>query len=313
MAGCAFLYPGQASQVVGMARDLYALSAAVRELFDQADQVLGLPLTRLCFEGPAEELAQTAVTQPAVFVHSVAATRLLVAGGVHPSCAAGHSLGEYSALVAAGVLDFGDALQLVGERARLMQQAGEAAPGKMAAVIGLEDDAVVRLCAEVGEAVVPANFNAPGQVVVSGEAAAVDALAERARQAGAKRVIELPVSGAFHSPLMAPAARELEQRLRSVPMAPPRVPILTNVAADAVRDVEELRRQLIRQMTSPVRWTQILRRMVDMGVSRAAEVGPGSVLKGLGRRAAPELEVYPAGTTEDIPRAIETLGRHGGG
>jgi len=215
--------------------------------------------------------------------------------------------------VAAGVLEFADALQLVGERARLMQQAGAAAPGRMAAIIGLDDEVVVRLCRESGEGVVPANFNAPGQVVVSGEEAAVAALVQRARQAGARRAIELPVSGAFHSSLMAPAARELEQRLKAVPMAAPRVPVLTNVAADAVREVEELRRQLIRQMTSPVRWTQTVRRLAEMGLSRGVEVGPGAVLKGLGRRAAPELEICSAGTVEDIPRAIETLGRHRAG
>ena len=311
MAGCVFLFPGQASQAVGMGRDLYELSDAVRELFDQADAVLGFALTDLCFNGPIEQLSQTAVTQPAVFVHSVAATRLLTAGGVRPSCVAGHSLGEYSALVAAGVLEFSEALQLVAQRARLMQEVGERSPGKMAAIIGLDDQVVVDLCERAGKGVVPANFNAPGQVVVSGEAEAVETLQGLAREAGAKRVIELQVSGAFHSPLMEPAARELEAILKSVRLAAPQVPVITNVAAEVVRDVEDLRRQLIQQMTHPVRWTESIRHIAGTGIASAAEVGPGGVLKGLVRRIAAELEVSPAGTAEDIPTAIEKLGRHG--
>jgi len=294
-----------------MGRDLYELSDAVRELFDEADEALGFALTKLCFEGPIEELSQTAVTQPAVFVHSVAATRLLAAGGVQPACVAGHSLGEYSALVAAGVLEFSEALSLVARRAQLMQEAGTRAPGKMAAVIGLDDAAVMELCERAGEAVVPANFNAPGQVVVSGEAAAVEALEGLAREAGAKRVIELQVSGAFHSPLMAPAAQELEDLLKSVALTAPRVPVVTNVAAEAVGDAQALRQQLIQQMTHPVRWTESVRHIAASGVSCAAEVGPGSVLKGLVRRIARDLEVLPAGTAEDIPAAIERLGGHG--
>jgi [acyl-carrier-protein] S-malonyltransferase len=312
MSGYAFLFPGQASQTVGMGQDLYELSDAVRAIFDEADQVMGTALTKLCFEGPAEELSQTAVTQPAVFVHSVAALRLLAAGGLEPQCVAGHSLGEYSALVAAGVLEFSDALKLVVKRGRLMQEAGEKSPGKMAAIIGLDDQAVADLCGQTGEGAVPANYNAPGQVVVSGEVAAVDQVQELAREAGAKRVIELPVSGAFHSRLMAPAAEELEELLKAAPLASPRVPVVTNVAASPARDAEELRQQLIRQMTHPVRWTESIRAIAEMGVGRAAEVGPGSVIKGLVRRIAGDLEVVSAGTAEDIPKAIESLGRHGG-
>lgn len=311
MSGCAFLFPGQASQVVGMGKDLYELSDAVRELFDEANEVLGFDLADICFNGPIEKLTQTSITQPAVFVHSVAATRLLTAGGVRPGCVAGHSLGEYSALVAAGALEFADALPLVARRGQLMQEACDSAPGKMAAIIGLDDDKVVELCNQAGEGVVPANYNAPGQVVVSGEAEAVEALQALAREAGAKRVVELQVNGAFHSPLMKPAAEELEAVLKSVSLSAPRVPVVTNVSAEAVTDAEGLRQQLILQMTHPVRWTESIQHVAGTGIALAAEVGPGGVLKGLVRRIAKELQVSPAGTAEDIPAAIEALGRHG--
>jgi len=310
MAGHAFLFPGQASQAVGMGADLYKLSDTVRELFDAADEALGFSLTKVCFEGPAEELSRTAVTQPAVFVHSVAAARLLLAGGIQPECVAGHSLGEYSALVIAGALEFDEALRLVKERGRLMQDAGEKSPGKMAALIGLDDDKVTALCAEVGDAVIPANFNAPGQVVVSGEAEAVERVQELARTAGAKRVIPLQVSGAFHSRLMEPAAQALGELLEDVQLATPQVAVITNVGATPVREAEELRRLLKQQMTHPVRWTQTVECIVGMGIDSAAEVGPGSVLKGLVRRIAPDMQVTAAGTADDIPAAIETLGKH---
>jgi [acyl-carrier-protein] S-malonyltransferase len=309
MAAYALLFPGQASQFVGMGQDLEAGYPAARETFAQADQALGFSLSRLCFAGPEEQLRQTAFTQPAVFVHSVAAWRVLAAEGVEPVCAAGHSLGEYAALVAAGALDFGAGLELVRQRGQLMQRAGEERPGRMVAVMGLDDERVSELCrqaAAVG-AVVPANFNAPGQVVVSGESAAVECLGELARAAGAGRVVELAVSGAFHSPLMEPAARRMEALLRAAPIRAPRVPVITNVAARPVREPEELRQCLIEQMTCPVRWTESVRELGPMGATIAVEVGPGAVLKGLARRIEPRLEVLNAGRADELETAVRRI------
>ncbi len=305
MGGRAFLFPGQGSQAVGMARDLCERYGSVRARFAEADEVLGFALSALCFEGPAEQLAQTHITQPAVFVHSVAVGELLAAAGPQPVAVAGHSLGEYSALVAAGVLPFAEALTLVGTRGRLMQEAGRARPGTMGAVIGLDDDHVAALCQQAAEVgiVVPANFNAPGQVVVSGERAAVARVRELATQAGTRRVVELAVSGAFHSPLMESAAEQIEPLLRAVPFARPHVPVLTNVSAAPVQDPETLRSHLIEQMTSPVRWSATVQRLAAMGISRAFEVGPGAVLRGLGRRTAPKLAVALAGTAGEIAAA----------
>ena len=290
-----------------MGRDLCARHPAARSLFDEADEIAGYPLREICFEGPAERLNQTAVTQPAVYVHSAAAHALLTAAGVSAVCAAGHSLGEYSALHAAGVVEFRQGLELVLERGRLMQEAGEREAGKMAAVIGLDDDEVSMLCAQVngGEGVVAANFNAPGQVVISGAAAAVEEFTEKARAAGAKRVLELPVSGAFHSHLMAPAAAEMASVLDAAELRTPQIPIVTNVSAQPVSDAAELKQQLIEQITSPVRWTDSIRSMCRAGIERAVEVGPGSVLKGLARRIAPSLKVATAGTVDDIVAVAE--------
>ena len=305
MSSRAFLFPGQGSQAVGMARDLCERCESVRARFAEADEVLGFALSALCFEGPAEQLAQTHITQPAVFVHSVAVGELLAAAGLQPSAVAGHSLGEYSALVAAGVLPFAEALTLVGTRGRLMREAGRARPGTMAAVIGLDDDRVAALCqraAEVGVAV-PANFNAPGQVVVSGEQGAVARVCELATQAGARRVVELAVSGAFHSPLMESAAAQMTPLLQAASFARPQVPVLTNVSAAPVEDPETLRLHLIEQITRPVRWSATVQRLAAMGIGRALEVGPGGVLRGLVRRTAPKLAVALAGTVEEIAAA----------
>ena len=303
--GLAFLFPGQASQFVGMGADLRERHPEVREIFEEADAILGIELSRICFEGPMERLSQTEVTQPAVYVHSVAAARLLAARGIHPDAVAGHSLGEYSALTAAGVLEFPEGLALVRERGRLMQEAGAERPGKMAAVIGLDDDVVAGLCGQIGSEVVPANFNAPGQVVLSGEAAAVERAMAAAGEAGARRVVELPVSGAFHSPLMASAAEGLAARLAATRFRPPSVPVVTNVTAAPETDPRALRRLLFEQMTAPVRWTESVRALSSMGVDRAFEVGPGSVLRGLIRRILRGLTVETAGTAEEM-EALET-------
>ena len=309
----AFLFPGQASQAVGMGHDLWERYGTAKTMFAQADETLGFPLSKVCFEGPEEELRRTAVTQPAIFVHSCIAAALLREDGVEPSCAAGHSLGEYSALVAAGALDFAVGLELVGRRGRLMQEAGEQSPGAMAAILGLEDEQVVDLCREAGAAgtVVAANFNAPGQLVVSGDAAGVGRLGELAREAGAKRVVPLPVSGAFHSPLMAAAAETLAEPLRQAEIRAPRVPVYTNVAAAPVTDAETLRQQLIEQMTSPVRWTETVRAVEAAGNGRALEVGPGAVLRGLGRRIAPQMEIAAAGTVADLGKLSDKLSGRG--
>ncbi len=299
-AGTAFLFPGQASQFVGMGADLRERHPMVRETFEEADGILGFDLSRVCFEGPMERLSQTEITQPAVYVHSVAVARLLAERGLRPDAVAGHSLGEYSALTAAGVIDFPEGLSLVRERGRLMQAAGGERPGKMAAVIGLEDDVAAGLCEEIGAEVVPANYNSPGQVVLSGESGAVERAMAAAEAAGARRVVELPVSGAFHSPLMASAAEGLAPRLAATRFRPPSVPVVTNVTAAPETDPRALRRLLFEQMTAPVRWTESVRALSAMGVERAYEVGPGSVLKGLSRRILRDLRVETAGTAEEM-------------
>ena len=309
MTACAFLFPGQASQAVGMGRDIYREYPVAREIFDRADEILGFSLTGLCFCGPEEELRQTIFTQPAVFVHSVAAWHVLAAAGIEPACVAGHSLGEYSALVAARVLEFEEALKLVERRSQFMQLAGEERPGGMVAVLGLEDQRVEEICRQgAGSGIaVAANFNAPGQVAVSGDMAALERVGELAREAGAKRVIPLEVSGAFHSPLMEPAAREMTSLLEAARLYSPQRPVITNVAARPVEEVEDLRRHLIAQITHPVRWSESVQCMARMGVECAAEVGPGAVLKGLVRRIERDLQVMEAGTVEGLGNARSDL------
>ena len=309
MVACAFLFPGQASQAVGMGQDIYQEYPVARRIFDRADEILGFSLTGLCFRGPETELRQTIFTQPAVFVHSVAAWHVLAAAGIEPACVAGHSLGEYSALVAARVLEFEAALKLVERRSQLMQFAGEEQPGGMVAVLGLEDQQVEEICRQGGASgiAVAANFNAPGQVAVSGDMAALERVGELAREAGAKRVIPLEVSGAFHSPLMESAAREMASLLEAARLYSPQRPVITNVAARPVGEAEDLRRHLIEQITHPVRWSESVRCIARMGVECAAEVGPGTVLKGLVRRIERDLQVIEAGTVGGLENALTIL------
>jgi len=299
----AYIFPGQASQYVGMGQDLYEAEPLAKAFFDRADKALPFDLKRICFEGPAEELTQTRVTQPAIFVHSVVVAQLLSPRGIDIHASAGHSLGEYSALVATGALQFDDALALVALRGELMQNAGDERPGTMAAIIGLAPEKVEEICvsASTGDTVVvAAKLNAPGQVAISGDVEAVKRGMELAKEAGAKRALQLNVSGAFHSPLMAPAAETLAAKLEETSIRPPSVPIYLNVTAKPTTDPDEIRRRLIDQLTHPVRWIESIQGIVNEGVERFLEVGPGNVLQGLVRRIAKEVPVTCVGTVEDL-------------
>jgi [acyl-carrier-protein] S-malonyltransferase len=291
MSALALVFPGQGSQYVGMAKDLFDNSASSRELLQRADDVLGISLTRICFEGPEDELRQTRNTQPAIFIHSIAALRIL--RDADAGMVAGHSLGEYSALVAADALSFEDALRLVRLRGELMQKAGEEQKGTMAAVVGLEPGLLEAVCDEASAAgiVQPANFNSPGQTVISGSVEGVRRAMALAKERGAKLVKELVVSGAFHSPLMASASEGLLRALEKTQIADARIPVYTNVTAEPVRSAAEIRSLLHRQLTSPVRWEQSVRNMVRDGARQFTEVGPGKVLQGLVKRISPEVAV----------------------
>lgn len=306
----ALLLPGQGSQEVGMGRDLARTHDVARATFQEADEALGFALSEVAWEGPDEVLVETRHAQPAILAHSVAMHRVLADRLPPPALAAGHSLGEFSAHVAAGTLSFGDALRAVRRRGELMHEAGRERQGTMAAVLGLDEDEVERVCAAVenGTGVcVPANFNSSGQVVVSGDVAGVERGMELAKEAGARRVIPLNVSGAFHSPLMAAAEDGLREALADVTFRDPDFPVVSNVTSRPVESGEEARRLLVRQLTSPVRWSASVAAMLDGGADRFLELGPGSVLCGLNRRNARGIPCASAGGPDDLDDVDELL------
>ncbi len=302
----ALIFSGQGSQYVGMGQSLYASSSEARSIFDQADRILGYSIRDICFAGPEELLRQTRYTQPALFVHEAAILAAL--GQCSPVAVAGHSLGEYTALYAAGVCSFDDALRLVALRGELMYEAGLHQPGTMAAIIGLDDDTVEAICSEADGTVVPANFNSPGQVVISGDREALRALLPRFKEAGARMVTELPVSGAFHSPLMETARNKLAEAILNTAFSQPRCTIYMNVTGHPAQSVDEIRQRLIEQLTSPVRWTSILRSMYADGIRRYTEIGPKNVLQGLVRRTLPgDVEITGIDTYEDLQRYQQSI------
>ena len=285
----AYVFPGQGAQFTGMGKDLYENSALAKSLFEKANEILGFRITDIMFEGTAEELKETKVTQPAVFLHSVILARTL---NIKPDMVAGHSLGEFSALVANGTLSFEDGLKLVSQRALAMQKACEIKPSTMAAVLNLDDKIVEEICASIDGVVVAANYNCPGQLVISGEYKAVELACEKMKEAGAKRALILPVGGAFHSPMMEPAREELAAAIEATAFSTPTCPVYQNVTATAVSTADEIKKNLIIQLTAPVRWTQSVQQMIKDGASSFTEVGPGKVLVGLINKIDNEVETY---------------------
>ena len=279
----AYIFPGQGAQFSGMGLDLYENSSLAKQFFEQANEILGFSITNIMFEGTADELKQTKVTQPAIFLHSVILAKTL-GEAFKPKMVAGHSLGELSALVANGVLTFEDGLKLVSQRALAMQKACEAQESTMAAVLGLDDVVVEETCASVDGVVVAANYNCPGQLVISGEISAIDKACELLTEKGARRALKLPVGGAFHSPLMEPAREELAAAINNTTFSEPTCPVYQNVVAKAVTNSDEIKENLIAQLTAPVRWTQCIQAMIADGGTEFIEVGPGKVLQGLMRK-----------------------------
>lgn len=292
----AYIFPGQGSQFPGMGKELYENSSLAKELFEKANFILGFRITDIMFSGTEEELKQTKVTQPSIFLHSVILAKSL-GGSFIPDMTAGHSLGEFSALVANKTLSFEDALTLVSKRAMAMQKACEAHPSTMAAILNLDDKVVSDICTEIsnsGEVVVPANYNCPGQLVISGSINGINIACEKMKAAGAKRALVLPVGGAFHSPLMKPAQEELEEAINLTKFNQPVCPVYQNVTASAVSNPEEIKRNLIAQLTAPVKWNQTVQQMISDGATSFIEVGPGKVLQGLVKKINREIEAVSA-------------------
>ena len=288
----AYVFPGQGAQFTGMGKELYENSALAKDLFEKANNILGFRITDIMFEGTAEELKETKVTQPAVFLHSVILAKTLE--NFNPNMVAGHSLGEFSALVANGTLSFEDGLKLVSQRALAMQKACEVKPSTMAAVLNLDDKIVEEICASIDGVVVAANYNCPGQLVISGEYKAVEIACEKMKEAGAKRALILPVGGAFHSPMMEPARSALATAIEATAFSTPTCPVYQNVTATAVSSADEIKKNLIIQLTAPVRWTQSVQQMIKDGASSFTEVGPGKVLVGLINKIDKEVVTYSA-------------------
>jgi len=289
----AYVFPGQGAQFVGMGLDLYENHTQARELFELANDILGFSITDIMFEGTAEDLKQTKVTQPAIFLHSVILSKVL-GDKFLPDMVAGHSLGEFSALVANGTLSFEDGLKLVSQRAMAMQKACELQPSTMAAVLGLDDEVVERICAETTGIVVPANYNCPGQLVISGEVDAITVACEKLKEAGARRALVLPVGGAFHSPLMELAREELAAAIEGMDFKEPVCPVYQNVTTTAITVSKDIKKNLISQLTAPVKWTQSVQNMIKDGAKSFTEVGPGKVLQGLVRKINSTMETRSA-------------------
>lgn len=289
----AYVFPGQGAQFSGMGLDLYNQSDVAKELFDSANSILGFKITEIMFNGSAEDLKQTKVTQPAIFLHSVILAKIL-GNNFKPEMVAGHSLGEFSALVSTGVISFEDGLKLVSKRATAMQKACDIQKSTMAAVLGLEDSIVEKVCDSIDGVVVAANYNCPGQLVISGEINAINDACEKLKESGARRALVLPVGGAFHSPLMNPAKEELEKAINNTIFHKPSCPIYQNVTASAVMDENKIKTNLISQLTSPVRWTHTIQQMIEDGATEFIEVGPGKVLQGLVKKINRESEVSSA-------------------